>query len=151
MIDKNSFLQIIDSTPLVSIDLILEDQQGRILLGKRTNRPAKGFWFVPGGRIKKNERLEEAIKRISSTELGTEINFSQAQLIGVFDHIYQDNAYEADGINTHYVSLGYKVKITDDFLIKPDSQHSGIKWWSKDALLNDSHVHQNTKKFFQNC
>ena len=33
MIDDEKFLEIIDSTPLVSIDLILEDNEGRVLLG----------------------------------------------------------------------------------------------------------------------
>ena len=59
------FLNIIDKTPLVSIDLIIENPQGKILLGKRCNKPAQGYWFVPGGRIQKNETLEQAIRRIS--------------------------------------------------------------------------------------
>jgi len=44
----------VDSLPLVSIDLyVLCEKQ--ILLGKRNNRPAKNWWFTPGGRVKKNE------------------------------------------------------------------------------------------------
>ncbi|WP_338091415.1 NUDIX domain-containing protein [Sodalis ligni] len=54
---------------MVSIDLIIEDV-GEYLLGYRTNRPASGSWFVPGGRILKDENLETAFKRIISTETG---------------------------------------------------------------------------------
>ena len=76
MIDDKQFLKIIESTPLVSIDLIIENQRGDILLGKRTNRPAQNYWFVPGGRIRKNETIAEAIARISSTELGIDLSIN---------------------------------------------------------------------------
>jgi len=141
-------LEIIDSTPLVSIDLILEDRSGRILLGKRVNRPARGYWFVPGGRITKNERLADAIKRISSVELGTTLSMAEVQLLGAFDHIYEDNFLGEDGINTHYVALAYTIKVPDDLAIVPDHQHSEFKWWTKHDLLNSPGVHQNTKTYF---
>ncbi len=148
MNDDNLFLQIIDATPLVSIDLVLEDSQGRVLLGHRINRPAQGYWFVPGGRIRKNETRTEALHRISFTELGIRLNLSDARLIGAFDHIYPDNFFGVMGINTHYVVLAYHFFIADDVVIKPDNQHSGIQWWNKDDLLADSSVHENTKAYF---
>ena len=148
MVNNKQFLKIIDSTPLVSIDLTLEDQQGKILLGKRTNRPAQGYWFVPGGRIRKNERLADAIKRISLAELGTEFTLSDGQLLGAFDHIYNDNFSGVDGINTHYVVLAYKISLKENFEIVADDQHSEMKWWHKEDLLNAPDVHQNTKAYF---
>jgi colanic acid biosynthesis protein WcaH len=48
MLDDATFKAIIDSTPLISIDLVVRDSSGRVLLGQRLNRPAQGFWFVPG-------------------------------------------------------------------------------------------------------
>jgi len=71
--DKKQILNIIDSTPLVSVDLIIENPNKEILLGKRNNRPAQGFWFVPGGRIDKNEEIAGAIKRISTKEIGQDL------------------------------------------------------------------------------
>ena len=68
--DDKLSLRIIEFVPLVSIDLILKDRQGQVLLGKRANRPARGYWFVPGGRIRKNEKIADAISRISRSELG---------------------------------------------------------------------------------
>ena len=150
MIDDKRFLEIIDATPLVSIDLILEDCNERVLLGKRINRPAQNYWFVPGGRIRKNETIAEAIKRISSVELGTTISLHETQLLGAFDHIYDDNYLAEDGINTHYVVLAYKVPIENESKIIFDSQHSEIQWWSKENLLKAINVHQNTKAYFTN-
>ncbi|HGU2589280.1 TPA: NUDIX domain-containing protein, partial [Escherichia coli] len=50
---SQDFATIVRSTPLISIDLIVENEFGEILLGKRINRPAQGYWFVPGGRVLK--------------------------------------------------------------------------------------------------
>ncbi len=150
MISDEQFLKVIDATPLVSIDLILENHQGKILLGKRNNRPAQNYWFVPGGRIRKNERLADAIKRISSAELSTEIMLSDGQPLGAFEHIYDDNFSGSDGINTHYVVLAYKIRIKDDFKIVADNQHSEKRWWHTKDLLDAPDVHQNTKAYFLN-
>lgn len=43
--------------PLVSIDLMIKNAQDQMLWGRRNNRPAQGYWFVPSGRICKNEGL----------------------------------------------------------------------------------------------
>jgi len=149
MVDDEQFLKIIDATPLVSIDLILENPQKKILLGKRTNRPAQGYWFVPGGRIRKNEKLADAIKRISLAELGTEFTLNDGQLLGAFDHIYDDNFSGVDDINTHYIVLAYRISLKDNFEIIADEQHSEMKWWHKKDLFSDPGVHQNTKAYFE--
>ena len=57
-LNKQAFTEVIDRTPLVSIDLVVENEKGEILFGLRKNRPAKDYWFVPGGRILKNETLK---------------------------------------------------------------------------------------------
>lgn len=49
----DTFKTVIESTPLVSIDLIVLNSEGKILLGKRLKHPAQGYWFVPRGRILK--------------------------------------------------------------------------------------------------
>jgi colanic acid biosynthesis protein WcaH len=148
MIDDKQFLEIIDATPLVSIDLILEDNEGRVLLGKRVNRPAQGDWFVPGGRIRKNETLADAMARISLVELGKAISITDAKLLGTYDHIYTDNCFGKDGVNTHYVVLGYQVNAQAGLKVVTDDQHSEVRWWSISELLNSDEVHQNTKNYF---
>lgn len=148
--NSESFLEVIESTPLVSIDIILKNLSGEYLLGKRTNRPAQGFWFVPGGRIRKNETLQAAMSRISLTELGIEILIEHCNLIGAFDHIYTDNFQGKSGINTHYVALGYNVDLPANQPLHFDSQHSEVRWWPRSQLLESNLVHENTKAYFNN-
>lgn len=64
------FATVVRSTPLISIDLIVENTPGEFLLGKRLNRPAQGYWFVPGGRVQKDEPLHVAFERLTETEPG---------------------------------------------------------------------------------
>ena len=147
MLDRDKFLAVVDATPLVSIDLIIRNERQEVYLGKRLNRPAQGFWFVPGGRIRKNERVAAALQRISLAELGFPL--TAAKLIGVFDHIYDDNFHGARGINTHYVVLGHEVTVPTHTVFQPDAQHGEMKWWTIDALLRSETVHANTKRYFE--
>lgn len=147
-INEDKFLEIIDITPLVSIDLIIENSAGNILLGKRINRPAQSYWFVPGGRIRKNEKIADAMFRISLAELGVSIAIEDTQLLGNYDHIYDDNAFGKQDINTHYVVLAYKILLPGNAVITLDEQHSEFKWWARQELIDAIDVHQNTKAYF---
>jgi len=145
---NSQFLQIIDATPLVSIDLIIINADHQILLGKRNNRPARNYWFVPGGSIKKNETLAAAVQRISKQELGFIMDISDGRLLGAYDHIYEDNFAAHPGINTHYVALAYQFKLMFIPDLVPDQQHDAMHWFTRVALLAHPQVHANTKAYF---
>ena len=148
MEDKH-ILEIIKATPLVSIDLIIRNPFEEVLLGKRVNRPAKGYWFVPGGKIIKNETIAHALKRISKAEVGLDLSTEPHNLFGAYDHIYEDNFLNIEGINTHYVALAFAIHLNQEIRVKPDEQHSDLKWWEIDKLLEDPTVHPNTKVYFK--
>ena len=144
------FAQVVRHTPLVAIDLILRDPDGAVLLGRRIYEPAKGFWFVPGGRIGKNETLDEAFARILKTETGLEQPRSQASLLGVYEHFYDTNRLEEPGYGTHYVVLGHELVLPSRPQIRTDDQHGEIRWMTPQALLADANVHPNSKAYFDN-
>ena len=85
------FKTIVKHTPLISIDLVIRKDKGEALLGQRLNRPAKNYWFVPGGRIFKDESFEDAFKRITFEELGVQTSLGEAIFLGVYEHFYYDN------------------------------------------------------------
>lgn len=142
------FKSVVASTPLISIDLIVRNNQGKILLGKRTNRPAQGYWFVPGGRVLKDEAIEQAFKRLLIVELGLEFSVVKASFIGTYQHFYDDNFFDST-FSTHYVVLAYKIILQDDLASIPNEQHSSYKWFSENELLNDDDVHEHSKWYFQ--
>lgn len=149
-LDKITFTTVIDSTPLVSIDLVIINEQKQAFLGQRLNRPAKGYWFVPGGRILKNESLENAFKRLSYEELGFECEIEDAQLLGPYDHFYDDSVF-GEQIKTHYVAIAYILNVKTKQLSKLpiNDQHCSYKWFDMDALKNNQQVHIHTKWYFE--
>ena len=145
-----TFKSIIQHTPLISIDLIVRNEQGHVLLGKRVNAPAKGYWFVPGGRVRKNETLDDAFVRLVREELGIEagITRSDAKFLGVFEHFYDNNVFD-DHVNTHYIVLGYEFVIRN---ISIDSlkyiQHENFDWFDSISLLKKEFSHKYLNFYF---
>lgn len=146
-LDITTFKTVVASTPLISMDLVVRNASGQVLLGERTNRPAQGYWFVPGGRILKDETFDEAFKRLTYTELGVEFSLSEAQFLGPYEHHYTDN-FSKESFSTHYVVLGYEVKLNVSIEALPTEQHQAYQWWAVEALMASDKVHQNTKDYF---
>jgi colanic acid biosynthesis protein WcaH len=147
-LDKQTFSTVIASTPLVSIDLVVKNNRWQTLLGQRLNRPAKGFWFVPGGRILKNEALATAFKRLTLDELGDEFNIEQACLLGPYDHFYDNNVF-GDAFSTHYVAVAYVLVIDHELNHLPAGvQHGTYHWFEIDSLASNNEVHVNTKNYY---
>jgi len=145
MLDDQIFKIVVNSAPLISIDILIK-KGNKILLGKRVNKPAQGYFFSIGGRINKNEPIDNAMKRIASNELNIDLK-STPEFTGVFEHFYFDSIYK--DVSTHYVNLayGYEVEETPDL---PTEQHSEYQWFTVDELLNSDQVHRYTKDYFRN-
>ncbi|ENM2866639.1 GDP-mannose mannosyl hydrolase [Citrobacter koseri] len=142
------FKTIIENTPLISVDLVIINKQGQVLLGQRQNRPAKDFWFVPGGRIYKDETFRNAFSRLTAEELNLDVSLEQGLFLGVFEHFYNDNITGTD-FSTHYVVHGYQLNIeVDEQHQFPDSQHRVFKWFEPEELFASNDVHQYTKNYF---
>lgn len=149
-LDSKTFKTVVASTPLVSIDLLVQDSEGRLLLGHRTNRPAQGYWFAPGGRILKNESLDQAFNRISETELGKSFERTDARLLGIYEHFYRDSSFGVEGNapDTHYVVLGYLIKVQEASCLAPTpEQHDSYRWWTASQIEGSTEVHENTRAF----
>jgi colanic acid biosynthesis protein WcaH len=149
-LEKQIFTTVIDGTPLVSVDLVVINERNEVLLGQRLNRPAKGFWFVPGGRILKNEALANAFKRLTLEELGTEYLIENASLLGPYDHFYTDCVFN-ENISTHYVAIAYVLKINSNELnsLPIAQQHSNYNWLTIETLFENDAVHTYTKLYLQ--
>jgi colanic acid biosynthesis protein WcaH len=143
MLSDDVFKTVVDLTPLISIDTLIR-KGDKILLGKRVNKSAKGF-FSTGGRVKKNETIKGAMVRTAKNELNIEIK-STLKFIGVFEHFYDDSIY--DNVSTHYVNLAYEYEV-DGALNPPTEQHNEYKWFAIDELLESEQVYKYVKDCFK--
>jgi colanic acid biosynthesis protein WcaH len=146
-LSAEDFATVVRSTPLLSIDLIVENQAGEFLLGQRTQRPAQNFWFVPGGRVRKDETLERAFARLTEAELGTLLTLQDGEFYGVWQHFYDDN-FSGPEFSTHYIVLGFRLRVDADALQLPDAQHSDYQWLTPADWLARGDVHDNSRAYF---
>lgn len=77
-------------TPIVGNSIILENDQGEVLLVKRTLNPGKGTWDTPGGFLNAFESFEDSLIREGEEELG--ITIAMESILGVYtvSYEYQD-------------------------------------------------------------
>jgi 8-oxo-dGTP diphosphatase len=68
--------------PFIAVGAIVV-REGRLLLVRRGNEPAKGLWSLPGGRLEAGELLSSAVAREVREETGLEVE--TGELAGVFE------------------------------------------------------------------
>lgn len=137
-VPEEDWRTIVRYSPIVSVDLLVRVDDG-LVLGKRQNEPAAGFWFIPGGRVKKGETREEAVHRIAREELGTNVDIVES--LGAFEHFY-DTSDVKDINEKHYLANGYVVDAkSGDF--DGDGQHVELR------IFHDSPepLHQYIRKY----
>ena len=110
--------------PIVSVEaLIIVDD--KLLFLRRSNEPAKGQWWFPGGRIRRGESLKQALHRKIKEETGLDI--TSTKFIGVYSRIFPER---------HDITIAYlcrckegRVKLNDEhseygfFTMNPDGLH----------------------------
>ena len=147
-LDPEELIQLVRLGPLVSMDLVVRNVEGRILVGHRINEPAKDHWFVPGGRVGKGESLDEAFRRIVRQELGISKARQDAELVGVYEHFYETNFLETPDLGTHYVVLAHRLDLSGNGdEITPDQQHRQMRWMTPKELSEDPRVHRNSRVY----
>jgi len=136
LIDNDLYSKILYNVPIVTVDIIIYDKSGtNILLFKRKNEPIKDVYYTIGGRIMKNESLNNASQRKLKEEIGvTNVNLTYC---GVIEEIFPNSMY--DKISSHCINFLYKYVLDDynNVEIKLDCQHSEYKWFS----IQDKELH----------
>ena len=69
-------------SPALSVDAVLFDQQGRLLLIRRKYPPYQGQYALPGGFVDYGETVEAAVQRELEEETG--IRTGTGRLVGVY-------------------------------------------------------------------
>src|SRR5262249_45438399 len=113
------------------------------------DEPAKGTFFVPGGGVRKNETLEDALDRIALRETGLRVRYSEARFRGVYQHFYRATRSRSDGPGTHYVVLAHDIAWPEGVAVKLDDSHSVYRWMTEAEILACGEVHEYTKDYFR--
>lgn len=87
---------------VTSVVAVIVDDDGRVLLTKRSIPPFLDQWVMPGGKIDLGEPILEALKREVHEEVGLEVEVEG--LIDVFEHLTPGDE------NCHFVILYYRCR-----------------------------------------
>ena len=137
-ISDELYRRIHEVLPIACVDILLTTGNS-FLLAKRSNKPAQGQWFFPGGRILKGETLEDAVRRKAKEEIGTEILIRE--IIGVEETIFPDGPF---GGPTHTINVVFlATAVQPENVISLDTQNDEYKWFS----YIDNTWHPYVKKF----
>jgi colanic acid biosynthesis protein WcaH len=77
---EDIFLFVSRITPLVNVDLLIQDDRGRTLLTWRDDGHFGCGWHVPGSIIRYKETSAERIRACAREELGTDVSFDAAPI-----------------------------------------------------------------------
>lgn len=120
----------------VSVGALIINENGEVLLGKRSNlsRNERGKWEAPGGEVNFGEKREDAIKREVTEELGVRIKI--LKILHSADEILLTD-------KQHWLATTYIVKIIGrkkPKIMEP-KKCDAISWFSLKKLPNPlSHV-----------
>jgi len=104
--------------PFSCVDILIY-KKNSILLTKRNILPYKGKWHFPGGLIRKNEKMIDAIKRITKEELNMDVKIDE--FFGTYENL---NRFRHD-ISHCFLGHIHNCEMTHDF------QSSKIKFFKK--------------------
>ncbi|WP_456409430.1 NUDIX hydrolase [Caldithrix abyssi] len=117
-------------------------KDGKVLLVKRKNPPAKDQWAIPGGRLKLGETLKEACQRELLEETG--IKAKVQELIYAFEVIERNPNNQ---IRFHYVILDFWADYLEGRAAAGDDA-SDVGWFDSE-MLKKMDINPYTKKLLK--
>lgn len=98
------------TTPLVNVDLLIQDERGRTLLAWRDDALAGTGWHVPGGIVRFKETFETRLRKVAETEIGAPVAFDPAP-IALHQLIQQGRE-----VRGHFISLLFRCSLPATFV-----------------------------------
>lgn len=123
---------------LVSVAAVIEGKQHEILLIWEGDVPYHKQWVIPGGYVKPDETVKQAIVREVREETG--LVTIPTKLVGIYD----DFTSEKDE-SIHHIVIAHKVDVVDGRVIFPQ-EATAYKWMSVEEALSSPDVPDVFKK-----
>ena len=103
---EDLFLLISRLTPLVNVDLLIQDERRGTLLTWRDDQFYGAGWHVPGGIIRYKQTAEDCIRATAQRELAAALEF-EPQPVAVVQTIEPQRRERG-----HFISLLYRCRLT---------------------------------------
>ena len=140
---EDVFLFISRITPMVNVDLLIKDENGRTLLSWRDDQYVGKGWHLPGGIVRFKEKLETRILKVAEKELGTVVEFDPVP-IAINQIICEHNT------RGHFISILYKCFLSSKYIPKNtglSNKDKGYLMWHDSCPENMVKVHEIYRKY----
>jgi len=111
---------------VTSVVAVIVDDQGRVLLTRRSVPPFQGQWVMPGGKIGLGEPMLSALHREVREEVG--IDVVVAGLLDVFERV------TPGAENDHHVILFYRCRPTRPDVTPNPAEVAEARWVPRTEL-----------------
>jgi colanic acid biosynthesis protein WcaH len=133
-LSMEAYEQLMRMAPIACVEVAIFNPSGEdILLAKRTNMPAQGEYYVPGGGIRKNETIRGAAIRQMQDELGVTLDISRLATPLVAEDLWGNSRFP--GVVYHAIAIYFAYRLKDDeyanLAITLDGQHNEWAWFSR--------------------
>lgn len=130
-------------TPMINVDLLIKDENGRTLLSWRDDEYCGKGWHIPGGIIRFKEKIENRIQKVAETEIRTKIKFDPVPL-AINQLILKQKT------RGHFISVLYKCFLSENFIIKNKNlseKNPGYLKWHDSCQKDLLKFHKIYKKY----
>ena len=130
-------------TPMVNVDLLIKDENGRTLLSWRDDRYVGTGWHLPGGIVRFKEKLEKRVQKVIETEIGAVVEFDPVP-IAINQIILSQKT------RGHFISILYKCFLSSEFIPKNiglSKTDKGYLMWHDSCSENMVSVHEMYRRY----
>jgi 8-oxo-dGTP diphosphatase len=125
---------------LVSVAAVIEGEEHKILLIWEGDLPYHKTWVVPGGYVKPDETVKQAIVREVREETGLEI--LPAELVGVYDDFLSEKDEPI-----HHVIVAYEATVIGGRILIT-KEATEYAWMSPEEALSSPQIPDVFKRIF---
>jgi ADP-ribose pyrophosphatase YjhB (NUDIX family) len=123
LISEEQYQLIRRTMPIPCVDLVVENPAGEVLLLRRANEPAKGQWWMPGGRVNFGETREGAAARKLQEECSLDaLNVRELATRDLFLE------FPELGELSHAITTVFRVDVARVGTVILDSQSTASAW-----------------------
>ena len=133
-IPQETYDTIIESIPICCVDVVIVNN-GKFLLVKRTDEPAKNQWWLPGGRVIKGETLKRCAHRKALDEVG--LNCYVGPIVHTDETIFDTGPSNISIHSINVCFLLYPKNNCND--VKLDRHSTLYRWDNGETLEFEAH------------
>lgn len=122
-IPEDEYRSILEKMPILCVDLLII-HEGKCLLLKRDNDPARGEYWFAGGRVRKMESIENAALRLSKDETNLDCEFKK--IVSVEETIFSKTGNMKSDVHT--VNICCELSTGSIEALKINNLHSDFIW-----------------------